>query len=58
MIKKRFWRTCFPKDINNLLNLMNKNKIESYILKNVIKRNQEHDRIEKDWEDNKGRAVI
>ena len=26
--------------------------------KNVIKRNQEHDRIEKDWEDNKGRAVV
>jgi nucleotide sugar dehydrogenase len=56
--KKGFGGTCFPKDINNLLNLMKKNNVKSYILENVIKRNQEHDRNEKDWEDNKGRAVV
>ena len=56
--KMGFGGTCFPKDINNLLNLMNKNNVKSYILKNVIKRNQELDRNEKDWESNKGRAVV
>ena len=35
-----------------------KNKVKSYIIENIIKRNEEHDRNEKDWEDNKGRAVF
>jgi len=55
---KGFGGTCFPKDINNLLNLMKKNNVKSYILENVIKRNEEHDRNEKDWEENKGRAFV
>ena len=56
--KKGYGGTCFPKDTNNLLNLMNKNNVKSYIIENVVKRNEEHDRNEKDWEDNKGRAVV
>ena len=55
---KGFGGTCFPKDINNLLNLMKKNNVKSYVLENVIKRNEEHDRNEKDWEANKGRAFV
>lgn len=55
--KRGFGGTCFPKDINNLLNLMKNNNVESFILKNVIERNQKHDRNEKDWELNKGRSV-
>lgn len=55
---KGFGGTCFPKDINNLLHLMKKNNVKSYILKNVIKRNEEYDRNEKDWEENKGRAFV
>lgn len=53
-----FGGTCFPKDINNLLTLMNNNGVSSYILKNVIKRNIEVDRVEKDWESDKGRAFV
>ena len=56
--KKGYGGTCFPKDTNNLLNLMNKNNVKSYIIENVVKRNEEYDRNEKDWEDNKGRAVV
>lgn len=55
---KGFGGTCFPKDINNLLNLMKKNNVKSYVLENVIKRNEEHDRNQKDWESNKGRSVV
>ena len=32
--------------------------IQSYILNNVIERNNEVDRKEKEWEENKGRSVI
>jgi len=37
---------------------MNKNGVKSYILKSAIDRNLEVDRTEKDWENNKGRAVL
>ena len=50
--------TCFPKDINNLCNEMKENDMRSYILSAVIERNEQHDRVEHDWEQNKGRAVI
>ena len=53
-----FGGTCFPKDTNGLLAEMNKQGMNSLILKSAIKRNEELDRPEKDWEENKGRAVI
>jgi nucleotide sugar dehydrogenase len=56
--KRGFGGTCFPKDINNLLNLMKNNKVKSYIIENVIRRNEEHDRYEKDWEENNGRSYV
>ena len=56
--KRGFGGTCFPKDINNLYSLMKKNKQESLIIKNVIKRNEHIDRKEKDWLSDKGRTII
>ena len=32
--------------------------MESYIIKNMVERNEKVDRVEKDWNSNKGRAVI
>tara|TARA_Y100000816_G_C26102020_1_gene584361 strand:- start:122 stop:973 length:852 start_codon:yes stop_codon:yes gene_type:complete len=50
--------TCFPKDSNNLLNLMNENRINSYIIKATVERNELVDRREHDWETDKGRAIV
>ena len=50
--------TCFPKDTNNLKHEIEKEGINSYIINGVVKRNDEIDRPEHDWKDNKGRAVI
>ena len=53
-----FGGTCFPKDTNSLRYEMNKNDVNPYILNAIIERNETEDRVDKDWEDNKGRAVI
>ena len=53
-----FGGTCFPKDISNLNFQMEKEGMKSYILKNVIERNNNKDRKHKDWEKKKGRAII
>lgn len=53
-----FGGTCFPKDISALLNEMDKNKMNSYILKSTMMRNNEVDRAEQDWKNNIGRSVI
>lgn len=53
-----FGGTCFPKDTQSLLHEMGKTGMVSYVLKSVVQRNLEVDRKEKDWEDNKGRAVV
>ena len=50
--------TCFPKDINALSYDMKKNELESPILSSSIYRNTKIDRKEKDWEKDKGRAVV
>ena len=56
--KYGFGGTCFPKDTNNLKNEMKKIGMKSYILDSVVERNEKVDRPEKDWNSNKGRAVI
>ena len=56
--KLGFGGTCFPKDTNGLLSDMKKNNINSFILDATIARNETHDRVEKDWELDKGRAVV
>lgn len=53
-----FSGTCFPKDTNSLLYEMNNVGMKSYILESAIKRNQEVDRTNNDWNENKGRCVV
>jgi hypothetical protein len=40
-----------------MLHQMKKSKVQTMVLKNVQNRNEKVDRPEKDWKDNKGRAV-
>lgn len=53
-----FGGTCFPKDCHNLLNQMKTNNVISTVIKGAIERNEQIDRVERDWNNNKGRAVI
>ena len=50
--------TCLPKDINSLKYQMDKIQMKSYIIQSIIQRNETVDRIQKDWINLKGRAVI
>ena len=56
--RRGYGGTCFPKDTNNLKHEMKELGMKSYIIENTVNRNEEVDRAEKDWNDNKGRAVI
>lgn len=56
--KKGFGGTCFPKDSSSLRYEMKKSGMKPYILNAIIERNETVDRKEKDWEEDKGRAVI
>ena len=56
--KRGFGGTCFPKDIASLDHQMTQHGVESYIVEGAKARNLQVDRAEKDWESNKGRAVI
>jgi len=55
--KKGYGGSCFPKDMNALKYTFESNGIQSTILKGSIERNENIDRVEKDWEKLKGRAV-
>jgi UDPglucose 6-dehydrogenase len=50
--------TCFPKDTHNLYYEMCKSGVDSRIIRGAIERNEQIDRVEKDWNDSKGRAVV
>jgi UDPglucose 6-dehydrogenase len=52
-----FGGSCFPKDINALLDLANKLEIDVFTLDGAWETNLKV-RPEKDWEDLKGRAVV
>ena len=56
--KRGYGGTCFPKDSNNLRNVMRFIKMKSYIIDSMIERNEIVDRPEQDWNKNKGRSVI
>ena len=56
--KKGFGGSCFPKDINAIINVFNVYKLNPLILTSVWQRNILLDRQERDWEKLKGRAVI
>ena len=55
--KLGFGGTCFPKDINAIIDVANKEGVDMNVLKAAWKTNLEV-RPEKDWEELKGRAVI
>ena len=50
--------TCFPKDMNALKCIMNQHDIDSPVIDSVVYRNEAIDRPEKDWNNDKGRAVV
>jgi UDPglucose 6-dehydrogenase len=57
--KRGFGGTCFPKDLNSLIFQM----YEGYrktpsLLRTALHRNDNIDRKDKDWQNNKGRAVV
>lgn len=56
--KNGFGGTCFPKDVSSLIYQMKKSNIEPIILNSIKYRNENIDRKEKDWYNNKGRAVV
>ena len=56
--KQGFGGTCFPKDTNSLRYEMSESGMKSYIIHAAIERNIKVDRVEQDWNSNKGRAVV
>ena len=55
--KLGFGGTCFPKDINAIIDVANSNGVDMKVLKAAWKTNLEV-RPEKDWEQLKGKAVV
>ena len=53
-----FGGTCFPKDCNGLLREIEQSGSKSYILKSALDRNDQIDRKDMDWKNDKGRAVV
>ena len=56
--RKGFGGTCFPKDTASLKYEMIKSGMKPYIMEAIIERNEKIDRPEKDWANDKGRAVV
>ena len=54
--KKGYGGTCFPKDMNSLLHQI-KSVSTSHVVAAAVYRNEIVDRPEKDWKEDKGRAV-
>jgi len=55
--KKGFGGTCFPKDMHSLFLQMQNAAVTPHLIKAAIERNEMVDRPEKDWNEDKGRAV-
>ena len=56
--RRGFGGTCFPKDTNALTAFMKSKGVLTPILESVLYRNEQIDRPERDWEKDKGRAVV
>jgi UDPglucose 6-dehydrogenase len=56
--KRGYGGTCFPKDMASLEYQMKDSGVESTIIKAANDRNNRIDRSEKDWSQDKGRAVV
>ena len=50
--------TCFPKDTNALKCIMKQHNVSSPVIDSVVFRNETIDRPGKDWNNDKGRAVL
>ena len=55
--KHGFGGTCFPKDLNSLIYQMEQSNVDPMILSAANDQNNKVDRPERDWEDDRGRAV-
>jgi nucleotide sugar dehydrogenase len=56
--RRGYGGTCFPKDMASLEYQMKETGVESIIIKAANDRNNRLDRHEKDWSQDKGRAVV
>ena len=56
--KTGFSGHCLPKDLNSMIYQMYQSEVKPIVLQSVKIRNEDIDRVDKDWENDKGRAVI
>jgi UDP-glucose 6-dehydrogenase len=56
--KTGFSGHCLPKDLNSMIYQMYQSEVKPIVLQSVKIRNEDIDRADKDWENDKGRAVI
>jgi UDPglucose 6-dehydrogenase len=56
--RRGFGGTCFPKDTSSLRFEMTKAGMTPHVLNAIIERNETVDRVEKDWVNSHGRAVV
>jgi UDPglucose 6-dehydrogenase len=56
--RRGFGGTCFPKDTSSLLYQMEEIGMKSYVMKSIVERNNNVDRMDQDWKEDKGRAVV
>ena len=56
--RRGYGGTCFPKDMASLLHQFSTHAVPSPVLSAVQQRNLMIDRPEKDWTEDKGRAVV
>ena len=53
-----FGGTCFPKDISSLHIQMEESNVQHYVISSVIYRNNNIDRVERDWMNDIGRTIV
>ena len=56
--KKGFGGTCFPKDLASLKYQISVSGANPKVITSCIQRNEQIDRPERDWKENKGRSVL
>jgi nucleotide sugar dehydrogenase len=56
--KHGYGGTCFPKDMNSLKFQFDSRQVECPVISAAIYRNENIDRLEKDWMEDKGRATL
>jgi UDP-glucuronate decarboxylase len=56
--KRGFGGTCFPKDTHSVYSQLQENNIKSYIIESCLNRNDNHDRREREWVNDKWRTTL